>query len=173
MVFYILTMFLSYFYAVKLPFKHGVMFIFRAYTTILILFYYLKTQWLKPLRGRSYSKHRSELLCYSWIHRHPWAALKYSAIVFVVVFASVKAYVLIIAYFISPILMYLSTLLGLKLNIELLPVQGIGSVFYNVFMLSAAFMLSNLFFYPLILLGQSINNRYHPMNIKQVNSAEN
>lgn len=172
MIFYVLTKFLEYFYAIELPFKQGVMFLFRAYTILLIVYYYLRGQWLRPLRLRMYSKKRSELICHIWIYAHPWQAFKFSALNIILIFIAVRAYVFIITYILSPLLSYLSLISGLKLNIELLPVNGIGSIGYNIFMLSAAFMLSNLFFYPFVYIVQRIVNPLHPMKIKQVKSAQ-
>lgn len=172
MAFYVLTKFLQYFYAIELPFRQGVMFLFRAYTILLIMYYYLRGQWLRPLRLRGYSKKRSELICYGWIWAHPWQALKFSALNIILILAMVRAYVFVILYILSPLLVFTSMSLGIKLNIELLPVRGIGSIGYNVFMLSAAFMLSNLFFYPFVLLVQRLTNPLHPMKIKQVQSAK-
>ncbi len=168
MVYYILSRFLGYFYRIDLPLKQGVMFFFRAFTVLLILYYYLKSMWLKPLRARRYSQKRSLLLTIGWINRNPWAAVKYTVMMSVVVFAAVKLYLIAIAYFITPVLSGIRHLLGLKLDIELIPISGIFSVLANLFMLAAAFMLSNLLFYPIIVLSQKLNNSMHPMKIKQV-----
>ena len=144
------------------------MLFFRAFTVLLILYYYFKSMWLGPLRARKYSQKRSTLLAIGWANKNPWAALKYSVMLFVVVFAAVKLYRVVIAYLITPVLSGLRHLLGLKLDIELIPISGIGSVLANIFMLAAAFMLSNLLFYPIIVLSQKLNNSMHPMKIKQV-----
>jgi hypothetical protein len=173
MAYYVLSRFLSYFYAIEIPLKQGVMLLFRAFTTILILYYYLKSMWLKPLRDRNYSRNRAEFMTSGWAYKHPWAALKYTTMMIIVVLAAVRLYVIFIAYFVAPMLSGLTSVLGLKLNIELIPVSGIWSVLYNLFMLAAAFMLSNLFFYPIIMLGPQINNKLHPMKIKQVQNAQN
>ena len=168
MVYYILARFLGYFYRIDLPLKQGVVLFFRAFTVLLILYYYLKSMWLKPMRDRKYSQKRSTLLALGWANKNPWAALKYTVMMTVVVFASVKLYLIVIAYFITPVLSGIRHLLGLKLDIELIPISGIGSVLANLFMLAAAFMLSNLLFYPIIVLSQKLNNSMHPMKIKQV-----
>ena len=173
MVYYILARFLGYFYRIDLPLKQGVMFFFRALTVLLILYYYLKSMWLKPMRDRRYSQKRSTLLALGWANRNPWAALKYTVMMIVVVFAAVKLYLIVIAYFITPVLSGIRHLLGLKLDIELIPISGIGSVLANLFMLAAAFMLSNLLFYPIIVLSQKLNNSMHPMKIKQVPYGQN
>jgi len=99
-------------------------------------------------------------------------ALKYSAILVVLIVLAVRMYQIVIYYILSPLLVYLTTLSGLKLNIELLPVSGVGSVFYNVFMLFAAFMLSNLLFYPIIHLAQMLVTPLHPMRLKEVTNAQ-
>ncbi|MDD3563053.1 MAG: hypothetical protein PHR32_05210 [Candidatus Cloacimonetes bacterium] len=168
MVYYILSRFLGYFYRIELPLKKAVMLFFRAFTVLLILYYYFKSMWLGPLRARKYSQKRSTLLAIGWANKNPWAALKYSVMLLVVVFAAVKLYLVVIAYLITPVLSGLRHLLGLKLDIELIPISGIGSVLANIFMLAAAFMLSNLLFYPIIVLSQKLNNSMHPMKIKQV-----
>lgn len=168
MIYYILSRFLGYFYRIDLPLKQAVMLFFRAFTVLLILYYYLKSMWLGPLRARKYSQKRSTLLAIGWANKNPWAALKYSLMLVVVVFAAVKLYLIVIAYFITPVLSGIRHFLGLKLDIELIPISGIGSVLANLFMLAAAFMLSNLLFYPIIVLSQKLNNSMHPMKIKQV-----
>ncbi|MDD3103047.1 MAG: hypothetical protein PHY24_02410, partial [Candidatus Cloacimonetes bacterium] len=138
----------------------------------LILYYYLKSMWLKPLRERNYSQKKSTLLVTGWISRNVWAAVKYTGMMSMVVFAAVKLYLIIIAYFLTPALSGLKEFLGLKLEIELIPIDGISSILYNLFMLAAAFMLSNLLFYPIIVLSQKLNNSMHPMKIKQVPYAQ-
>lgn len=173
MVYYILSRFLGYFYRIDLPLKQGVMFFFRAFTVLLILYYYLQSMWLKPLRQRQYSKKRSTLLVTGWANKHPWTALKYTVMMSVVVFAAVKLYLLVIVYFITPVLAGIRHFLGLKLDIELIPITGIISVLYNLFMLAAAFMLSNLLFYPIIVLSQKLTQSLHPMKIKQVPYVQN
>ncbi|MCB5254191.1 MAG: hypothetical protein RBR69_02630 [Candidatus Cloacimonadaceae bacterium] len=172
MVYYVLSRFLGYFYSIDLALKKGVLFFFRAFTVLLILYYYLKSMWLKPLRERNYSQKKSTLLVTGWISRNVWAAVKYTGMMSMVVFAAVKLYLIIIAYFLTPALSGLKEFLGLKLEIELIPIDGISSILYNLFMLAAAFMLSNLLFYPIIVLSQKLNNSMHPMKIKQVPYAQ-
>jgi hypothetical protein len=173
MVYYILSRFLGYFYRIDLPLKKAVMFFFRAYTVLLILYYYLKSMWLQPLRERKYSQKRSTLLVTGWISKNIWAAVKYTGMMAIVVFAAVKLYLIVISYFISPVMEGIRHLLGLKLDIELIPISGIGSVLYNLFMLAAAFMLSNLLFYPIVMLSHKLNKSMHPMKIKQVPDGQN
>jgi len=172
MVFYVFTKFLSYFYAINLPLNRGIWITFRGFTIVLILAYYVRHMWLLPLRQRGYDVGRCECYCLAWIKRNPIAALKYSAILVVLIVLAVRMYQIVIYYILSPLLVYLTTLSGLKLNIELLPVSGVGSVFYNVFMLFAAFMLSNLLFYPIIHLAQMLVTPLHPMRLKQVTNAQ-
>jgi hypothetical protein len=173
MVYFVLTKFLAYFYAIELPLKQVIMFLFRAFTTLLILYFYLRSMWLSPLRKRGYGKRRSKFIVTGWVYKHPWEAVKYTVMMIVVVISAVRLYVLVIAYFLSPLISGLSSLLGWHLSLDLITVSGIGSVLYNLFMLAAAFALSNLLFYPIISLGQTLNNKMHPMKIKQVHYAKN
>ncbi|MDD4688067.1 MAG: hypothetical protein PHH38_08315 [Candidatus Cloacimonetes bacterium] len=172
MVFYVLSKFLAYYYGIELPIKEAIWFVFRAFTIILILYHYLKTIWIRPLQKASINIKRSERYCLAWIARYPWAAIKFTGIATILMLAAVRLYLIVIVLFLSPTLVYLQGITGLKLNIELLPVTGMASVFYNVFMLFAAFMLSNLIFYPIILLSNTLSERMNPISFKQVQHAQ-
>ena len=168
MVFFVLTEFLSYFYGIKIPVKQGIMLFFRLFTVLLIVVYYLPNMWLKPYRMRHYSKRRSELLCYSWLRRHPLEAIKYTAILFLVMLSAVRLYLVAIAYVYNPSLMALHEYLGINLQLELVPIIKLWSVFYNLFMLSAAFMLSNICFFPILILAQLLVDKLHPIKLNKV-----
>jgi hypothetical protein len=171
MAFYVLSKFLSYYYGINLPLRQGVWFFFRAFTVFLILFYFLRSMWISPFQKRDFSLRRSERHCLAWMLRHPWIALRYNVLMLVLVLAAIRLYLILIVVIISPALSFLSTLSGQQLFIELIPVISMGSIFFNVFMLFAAFMLSNLFFYPIIKLGQRLLLTMHPISINQVNNA--
>lgn len=172
MVFYVLTRFLAYFYGIQLPLNKGVWFTFRVFTVLLILLSYLRSMWLSPLKNKHYGIRLRERYCLAWILRNPFAALKFTFVMIVLLVSAVRLYQLIIVMVYSPALAYLASISGLKLNIELHPVTELSSVFYNVFMLFAAFMLSNIFFYPIIMLGQLLVDAMHPIRFKQVKNAE-
>ncbi|MCB5263876.1 MAG: hypothetical protein WCQ73_00425 [Candidatus Cloacimonadaceae bacterium] len=172
MVFFVLSKFVSYYYGIDLPLRQGVWLFFRAFTILLILFYYIRSMWIRPFKQREFSLRRSERHCLAWMSRHFWAAMKYTAVILLLVLVAIRLYLIVIVVIISPVLSVLGSLIGQKLIIELIPVFSMGSIFYNVFMLFAAFMLSNLFFYPIIKLGQSLLMAMHPISIKQVNHAK-
>jgi hypothetical protein len=172
MIFYVLSRFMAYFYGIQLPLNKGVWFTFRGFTVLLILLYYLRSMWLYPLHNTGYSVRRRERYCLAWILRHPFAALKYTMVMIVLLISAVRLYQLIIVVALSPALSYFAAFSGIELSIVLQPVTGIGSVFLNVFLLFAAFMLSNLMFYPFIYLGQMLVKAMHPIQFKQVKYAE-
>jgi hypothetical protein len=172
MVFYVLSRFMSYFYGIELPLKKAVWFTFRAFTVLLIAVYYFRSTWLATLMKQRMSISRSKRYWLAWSSRHPFVFLKYSALIIVVMVAAVRLYQLSIVLFISPVLSFIGTLSGLNPGIELIPVSGMFSVFYNVFMLFSAFLLSNLFFYPIIYLAQNLVESLHPIQIKQVDHAQ-
>jgi len=172
MVFFVLSEFLSYFYGIKLPVKHAVMLFFRLFTILLIIAYYIPHMWLKPYRERGYSKRRSEMLCYSWLIKHPLIAIKYSGLLFLILIAAVRLYLLMINYVYSPLLLGILDLTGINVRLELIRIDQLWSVFYNLFILAAAFILSNVCFYPLIVLAQFLADKLHPISFAMVNSEE-
>ncbi|MCD8479244.1 MAG: hypothetical protein LRZ88_02785 [Candidatus Cloacimonetes bacterium] len=170
--FFVFTEFMSYFYGIKIPLKHGIMLFFRLFTILLIIAYYIPAMWLKPYRKRRYGKKRSELLCYAWIIKNPLQAVKYSGMLFLVMLAAVRAYVIVIAYAYDPLLYALNDFLGVNLHVELLPITKLWTVVYNLFMLAVAFMLSNLCFFPIIKLAQLLADALHPIKLGQVSHAK-
>lgn len=173
MIFFVFAEFMSYFYGIKIPLKQGIMLFFRLFTILLIIAYYIPSMWLKPYRQRNYSKHRSELLCFAWLKKNPLSGLKYSAMLFLIMLAAVRVYVLAVSFIYKPLLLAVYDLLGVNLQVELIPISHLGSVFYNLFMLAAAFMLSNLCFFPILLLAQYLANALHPIKLIKVTHAEN
>lgn len=172
MIFFVFTEFMSYFYGIKIPLKHGIMLFFRLFTILLIIAYYIPAMWLKPYRKRRYGKKRSELLCYAWIIKNPLQAVKYSGMLFLVMLAAVRVYVIVIAYAYDPLLYALNDFLGVNLHVELLPITKLWTVVYNLFMLAVAFMLSNLCFFPIIKLAQLLADALHPIKLGQVSHAK-
>jgi hypothetical protein len=172
MIFFVFTEFMAYFYGIKIPLKQGIMLFFRLFTILLIIAYYIPAMWLKPYRKRRYGKRRSELLCYSWITKNPLQAVKYSGMLFLVMLAAVRIYVIVIAYIYNPLLFALNDFLGINLHVELMPISNIWTVFYNLFMLAVAFMLSNLCFFPIIKLAQLLADALHPIKLVKVNHAQ-
>ncbi len=172
MVFFVLSEFLSYFYGIKLPVKHAVMLFFRLFTILLIIAYYIPYMWLKPYLERGYGKRRSEMLCYSWLIKHPLIAIKYSGLLFLIMIAAVRLYLLMINYVYSPLLLGILDLTGINVRLELIRIDQLWSVFYNLFILAAAFILSNVCFYPLIVLAQLLADKLHPISFAKVNNEE-
>lgn len=163
MVFYVLTRFLGYFYGIELPLKQGVMYMFKMFTTSLILFFYIYTIWLKPFRDRDLSTRHCQNKCIIWIARNPFVALKFTVIMLLVITISVQLYLLSMNYLIHPLQKLLANATGVKLSIILLPMKSVGSLIINILMLAAAFLLSNLLFYPFILLGNKAIMTLHPI----------
>lgn len=172
MVFFVLAEFLNYFYGIKMPVKQGIMLFFRLFTVLLIVAYYVAHMWLKPYLERRYSIQRSMKLCYSWLIKHPLEAIKYTGMLFLIMIAAVRLYVLLIGYVYNPMLLAAREFMGINLQLDLLPIDKLWSVFYNLAMLSAAFMLSNLCFYPIVFLAQLLAHKLNPIVIGKVIDAK-
>lgn len=172
MVFFVLSEFLSYFYGIKLPLKQAVMALFRIFTVSLILIYYLWSTWLKPYRNRNYGRKRAEKLCLGFIIHHPWESLRFSVITLLMVLVAVRAYALTALYVLSPIFDGLSRFLAIKFSLELSRIHNTGSILYDLFVVAAAFMLSNLCFYPFIILSQKLITAIHPIKLKSLANAK-
>lgn len=173
MVLFVLTEFLRYFYGISLPMKQFVVYAFRLFTIIIILYYYFSSMWLKPYRERNYGSRRSEKLCYLWMLKNPLGAIKYTGLLFLMIFAAVRLYVLVITYIYKPFLLGFGELFGLSLHLEMVSVASVGHMFYNVFILAAAFILSNLGFFPILYLMQILAKRLHPIRLQQVSHVQN
>lgn len=163
MIFYVLTKFLSYFYGIELPLKKGLMYAFRLFTSSIILFYYVYTMWLKPYREQHYSTRHCQLKCYVWVVKHPFQAFKFTLIMLLIMSAIVRIYLLAISYVFIPLQDFFYGATGISLSIMLQPVNKISSVAINIFLLSAAFLLSNLLFYPFIYVGDRLSLALHPI----------
>jgi len=172
MVFFVFAEFMSYFYGIKIPLKHGIMIFFRLFTVILIIAYYIPAMWLKPYRERGYGRRRSEQYFFAWMKRNPLATVKYSGMLFLILLAAVRLYVLLIPYVYNPLIYAVNDFLIINLQLELAPINHLWSVFYDLFILSAAFMLSNLCFYPIMMLAQALANALHPIKPGKVNYAQ-
>lgn len=168
MVFFVLSEFLAYFYGIRWPLKHAVMLVFRLFTIFLIIAYYIPSMWLKPYRKRHYGTSRAQTLCWGWILRNPWISARYTLFLLVIMFSAVKLYQLEVVFLFNPLMLFITDVIGFNLQLELSPISNPGSVLYNLFMLSAAFLLSNLCFYPTIWLMQKMADGLHPIRVKQL-----
>ena len=77
--------------------------------------------------------------------------------------AIVRIYLLAISYVFIPLQDFFYGATGISLSIMLQPVNKISSVAINIFLLSAAFLLSNLLFYPFIYVGDRLSLALHPI----------
>lgn len=166
MVFFVLTSFMSYFYEIRLPLKQAIALFFRLFTILMIFFYYIAAMWLSPYRVRGYGDKRSQTLFWGWLSKNPGAALQYTIFLILLVFIAVRLYLLMISYFYDPLFVWLKHYLNFSIHLDLVPLTNIGSIFYNLFMLAVAFMLSNLLFYPIIHFFQVVAKRLHPIKLK-------
>lgn len=166
MVFFVLTSFMSYFYGIRLPLKQAIALFFRLFTILIIVYYYLAEMWLSPYRKRGYGDHRSETLCWGWLCKNPLAALQYTVFLVLIVLIAVKLYVIVISYVYDPLFLGLKQYLNFSIHLDLVPLKHTGTIFYNLFILAVAFMLSNLLFYPIIHFLQMLANHLHPIRLK-------
>lgn len=164
MVFYVFSRFLDYFYGIEVHFKQGMMFAFKLFTMLLIIFYYVWKEWLKPILAH-YGGNSFEARKYfnAFREAHPIASLKYTIIIIVEMFAAIGVYLWAVYNILYPLQELIEKHSGFRLYFILVPITSFGSVFYNLFMLASAFMLSNLLFYPIIAFFKAITRNYHPM----------
>lgn len=167
MIFYVLTKFLSYFYGIELPLKQGVMYAFRLFTTSIILLFYVYTMWLKPFREQHYSTKHCQAKCYIWVMRNPFRAFMFTLIMLLSMVVMVKIYLLAVSYVFIPLMNSIFDVTDISLSIMLMPVNKISSVAVNVFLLTAAFLLSNLLFYPFMYVGDQLVLALHPIMKEQ------
>lgn len=165
MVFFVFSEFLSYFYGIKLPVKKAIMMAFRLFTIGLVIVYYIPSIWMKPYRLRLYSQKKSQLLCLGWMRKNPLQAVKYTLILVALLFTAARLYAIVVSYVLVPILMGLGNIFRFNIVLEFIAINGMWSMVYDLYILAAAFMLSNLCFYPIIALTQAWVMGLHPIKL--------
>ncbi len=172
MVFFVLSEFLSYILRDQAASETGSYGLVQDLHGFFDPLYYLWSTWLKPYRNRNYGRKRAEKLCLGFIIHHPWESLRFSVITLLMVLVAVRAYALTALYVLSPIFDGLSRFLAIKFSLELSRIHNTGSILYDLFVVAAAFMLSNLCFYPFIILSQKLITAIHPIKLKSLANAK-
>lgn len=166
LIVYAVTGFMDYFYGLHGTLKTSMYMLFKLYTAMLIMYHYLFNYWLQPYYKRNYGRKRAHLSLYAWIRGNVAVFVRYSLLLIVIVFASIRLYLLMINYALVPILEGWKSYAGVDLRLHLYPFMHVNDVFINVGVLLIAFGLSNLFFSPIIILVSRFTKLIHPIHLQ-------
>ncbi|HNX36753.1 MAG TPA: hypothetical protein PL124_00230 [Candidatus Cloacimonadota bacterium] len=172
MVVFVVKTFLSYFYQIELPIKRIYSHFFQYIAIALIFFYYIQSVWSKPYRdkGMSYPRAINQVICFA--RKNIKETLIFTGTIIMAVLASALIYVMLIKFVLSPVLDMAGKLVGITLRFELIQVDTSIDLAYDVFMIFSSFVLSNLFFYPIIALTSKMIHKLHPIKIKVKNATQ-
>lgn len=162
-VLYLLYSFLSYFYSIQLPIKKIYAHFLQYISIVLIMFYYIQSVWTKPFRNKGMSYPRAIRHVMVFARHNIQATLKFTALIVLIVICSAKFFQVLIVFLISPAIDLLSGLIGFSLRPELLPVQGMAELFFNLWIIFSIFIISNLIYAPIIALFNILVKKLHPL----------
>lgn len=161
-VLYMLAAFFNYYYHIRIPLKAIYPYSFRLISALMIIFLACWHYLMLPHRKAGASLTRSYRNVIIGIHRQPWTYLLYSLSLCLAAVLASFIFDYLVGQWIFPILLAFN----LSPELIMLPVDGFPALLYDVAILGAAFMLSNLFFSPLALLIGNIADNLHPHNLK-------
>ncbi|PKN73001.1 MAG: hypothetical protein CVU50_04390 [Candidatus Cloacimonetes bacterium HGW-Cloacimonetes-3] len=166
LIYYAISAFLGYFYGIKGILKPGLALLFKLFTTSLVLYHYSLFVWTKPLFKRGYKSTRASKALKAWGRSNKLLFAKYSLLIIVIVIASVRIYQFAMSYLLFPLLDGINQHWGVEMRFYLLPFNGISDVFINTLILSFAFLVANLFFYPIAFTINRILIKLNPLKTK-------
>lgn len=162
LIIYAISSFLAYFYGIKGTVKSGLLLLFKLYTVFLILYHYLFNVVLTPYYQKQYGHPRALKAFLSWARNNKFLLFRYILLILLVVFFAVRFYQLILRFALMPLIGFIDKYTGISIKFKLYPFVMIEDIFVNVLVLTGAFMVSNLFFFPLIWVLKYLVNRFIP-----------
>jgi len=162
LIIYAVSSFLAYFYGIKGTIKSGLLLLFKLYTVFLILYHYIFNVVLTPYYQRQYGYSRALKAFLSWARNHKFLLFRYILLILLVIFFAVRFYELILRFILMPLISVIGNYTGFTIKFKLYPFVMIKDIFVNVIMLTGAFVVSNLFFFPVIQLLKYLVNRFIP-----------
>lgn len=161
-ILYVLATFLSYYYHLRIPLKIIYPNVLRLFGILLIFYYGTLNYWMQPYRRRGISvAHAQRLIKRNYdTHALPFALY----VLFLGLFMILGCYVY--NYLVLNLIFPATLAFGFSPQLLLVPVTTIPALLYDVFIMGAAFMLSNLLFAPLSLLISHYASIFHPHNLR-------
>jgi hypothetical protein len=155
---YVLSVFLNYYYNIKVPLKSILPVLFRLFGIILIMEFALIESWSIVFKQRGHS--RKTVLKMVWLdmRRKPLAYTSHGLMLMVSVLIGSYLYDVMVVHLFYPA----SEFLGFTRKLVLLAPANIWAVCYDIFIFAVAFLLSNLLFSPIVRMICHFSNSLHP-----------
>jgi hypothetical protein len=155
---YVLSEFLRYYYGIRIPLKEINPYVFRAFSTFLILDYTMSNSWIKSFRSQGFSWEYSVKLVSVDFRKRTLPYVNHAFVYLLMMIVSSFVYYLIIIYILFPLL----SLLGIAPKLVLLSPVNFAALIYDVLIFGVAFMLSNLLYSPFVILVSHYAEYFHP-----------
>ncbi len=159
---YLLAEFLKHFYGIALPLKIIYLVLARLLSVLLILGYSLHNSWTRPYRQQGMSIQKADVLLRKDYRENQGPYLLHAAAHFLLAFIFSAVYNLIVLN----LFYWIFQIIGVSPSLLFVSKSGYPSLFYNIWVLCAALMLSNLLFSPFVKLGVHISDKLHPQRFK-------
>jgi len=162
-VLYVLAAFLRNYYSISMPLKVIYQYTLREFGVMMVLYYGTLNHWITPYlkRGMSFDHALRQVRRDVRVHFAPF--LFYVLFLFAAVLLGTWLFDFLVLNLFFPFL-YATPL---SPQLLLLPLNNFGALFYDVFMIGVAFLLSNLFFSPFSLIISHYAELLHPLNLKK------
>lgn len=155
---YVVSVFLKYYYDIRIPLKSIYPVAIRFLGIFLLLFYGLRFIWIKPFREneldtqKAYIKLRMDYKA----HRNLYSAHALFYVLMVIVGAFIYNILIL------DVLYRIFGWLNFSPNLYFTPPASIFALLYNIFIIAIALLLSNLLFSPLVKAITYIAEKLHP-----------
>ncbi len=155
---YVLSVFLKYYYNVRVPLKSIYPIVIRFLGIFLLLFYGLRFIWTKPFRENESDMQKAciKLRIDYKAHRNLYSAHALFYVLMVIVGAFIYNILVL------DVLYKIFGWLNFSPNLYFTPPASILALLYNIFIIAIALLLSNLLFSPLVKVITHIAERLHP-----------
>lgn len=151
---YIVSAFLKHFYGISLPLRGIYFALIRFVSVALILGYALRNSWTRPYREQGLDIRRAlALVRNDYRHHYGRYLLHGSAYILMTILASAIYNLIILNGF---------YLIGISPNLYLAGTTSFPTLFYDLFVICVALIISNLIFSPLVMLVAHLADKFHP-----------
>lgn len=163
MLMFVLVAFMKYFYGIQLPVKKLFAMSVQILGTSLIMYYYVLHTWLQPWRNKGYSFAGSKLRIRVYARLHPVLFVRFTVFLVAIMVLASRVYTIALPYITIPILSIFAEIVDLHPHLSFYPLASNLAAVYNVLILATAFVVSNVFFIPIIMPLRWLVRNLHPI----------
>ncbi len=169
---YVFSAFIRYFYQIQMPIRYAFAYITQFCCITLIVFHYVMNNWLFRFRIKGHSYNRAWAYMFVYVKRNLGVFIQYSLLCIMMIVVSIYVYRIMIVILISPLFSYISDLTGWTLKIRTQNGSSGLIVVSNVWSVFVAYLISNLFYAPIVKAFHGVLQMFHPLTAKKEPNAK-